>query len=133
MYLIKNKSGLYSPMDESDFEQSKGVGVGSVVKATKARNWKFHKKAFALMKIGFENQDRYETMEVYRKVITIRAGYFDTAPTKDGEEYYFAKSLSFDNMGASEFEKWYECTLNIISKDMETQPDIIRNELNGFY
>lgn len=133
MYLVKLKSGHYAPYDTSDHEASVKIAVGSVVKATQSRNYQFHKKAFALLAIGYENQDKYDTEEVYRKVLTIRAGYFDEVPGKDGQTYYFPKSLSFDKMSAEVFEKWYTATLDLIAKDMETAPDTIMAEIESFY
>ena len=133
MFLTKNKSGLFSPMDESDFNESRLVKVGDVVKAVVSRNYMFHKKAFALLDLGFQNQNVYESKEVYRKVLTIKAGYFDIAPNKDGEPYYFAKSLSFDKMKAVDFEAWFNATLNLLAVELSTSPEKIQSELNGFF
>lgn len=99
----------------------------------KARNIKFHRKAFALLNLGFENQEKFELFEVYRKVIIIRSGFYDEAPTKDGEVYFIPKSLSFENMSANDFEAWYDATLNVISRDLETAPDVINEQIQGFF
>lgn len=133
MYLVKLKSGHYAPYDDKDYDLSKKIPEGDVIKGTKSRNFKFHKKAFALLNLGFENQDKFELFEVYRKVIIIRSGFYDEAPTKDGEVYYIPKSLSFENMSAESFEEWYEATLNIIAKDLETAPDKVNAEIAGFF
>ena len=120
-------------MDETDFEESKKIGIGNVVKASAPRNYKFLKKAFALLNIGFENQDRHDKFEVYRKIITIKAGYYDLAPTKDGEPYYLPKSLSYENMSSVDFEKWFTDTLDVISKEISLSSQDIVSELQGFY
>lgn len=133
MYLVKLKNGHYATYDTSDHDESAKIKVGEIIKGVKSRNWKFHKKAFALLNLGFENQSKFPIFNVYRKVITIRAGYFDEAPTKDGEVYYIAKSLSFDNMSANDFDKYYEIILNIISNDLETAPDVVSEQIAGFY
>lgn len=133
MYLVKKKDGSFTPSDNNDYNEAKKVKVGEYVKCTRTRNVKHHKKAFALLNLWFENQDRFQEFEIARKVITIRAGYYDIAPTKDGEPYYIPKSLSFENMSQSDFEKWYEATLNIVAKDLEQSPDAIQAELAGFY
>ncbi len=133
MYLTKLKSGNYAPSDDKSYEDSKKIPVGSEIKGVKARNVKFHRKAFALLNLAFNNQDKYEIFEVFRKVMIIRAGFYDEAPTKDGEVYYIPKSLSFENMSANDFEDWYEATLNIVSKDLETDTDTINAEIQGFY
>jgi len=133
MYLVKLKSGHYAPYDDKDYDASKKIKEGDVIKGTKSRNYKFHKKAFALLNLAFENQDKYEVFEVYRKVMIIRAGFYDEAPTKNGEVYFIPKSLSFENMSANDFEAWYDATLNIVSKDLDTAPDDINAEIQGFY
>ena len=92
MYLTKTHNG-YIPSDDTSYEQSKKIKVGDEVKASKPRNAKFHRKAFVLLNLGHDNQDIYDQFEVYRKVITIRAGYYDEAPTKNGEIYYIYNSI----------------------------------------
>ncbi len=133
MFLTKLASGQYTPSDDKSHEESQKIKVGSEIKGVKARNVKFHRKAFALMNLGFNNQERYPSFEVYRKVIIIRSGYFDEAPTKNGEVYYIAKSLSFDNMSANDFDAFYEAALNVISKDLETAPEIVNEQIAGFF
>ncbi len=115
-------------MDDSDYEASKKIAVGSVVKATASRNWMFHKKAFALMNIGFNSQDKIASMEVYRKLLTIRAGFFDL----EGG-YSLPHSLAFDKMSSEVFERWFNATLEVISQDTQTAPSIIQREIEGFY
>lgn len=133
MHLIKVKNGNYAPMDDLDYEESKKIPVGEVIKGVKSRNWKFHKKGFMLLKLGYDNQEKYPNFEVYRKVTTIRAGYFFEAPTKDGEVYYIAKSLSFENMSAQDFEAWFKSTLDVIASDLGNAPDEIRAEIAAYY
>ena len=133
MYLTKLGNGQYTTSDDKSHEESQKIKVGSEIKGVKARNIKFHRKAFALLNMAFENQDKFELFEVYRKVIIIRSGFYDEAPTKDGEVYFIPKSLSFENMSAADFEAWYDATLRVVSRDLEAQPEDINAELQGFY
>lgn len=133
MYLIKNKIGTFSPVDNTDYEENKKIAPGTVVKVSPARNWQFQKKAFALLKLGFSNQDKYTKFEIYRKVITCRAGYYDDVEIVEGEVIPQAHSLSYESMSAEVFEKWYNDTLDVISTDMQTAPERIKQELEGFY
>jgi hypothetical protein len=133
MYLMKTRSGSYQPYDTSDHEASQKIPIGSVVKASKSRNYLHLKKAFALIKIGFDSQDKYESEEVYRKVLTIRSGFFDEVEGKDGKTYYFPKSLAFDNMSQEEFDKVYSAILDTIAKDTQTGSDLLRSEVESFY
>ena len=133
MFLVKLQNGQYSPSDDKSHDESQKIAVGTEIKGVKARNIKFHRKAFALLNLGFENQEKFELFEVYRKVIIIRSGFYDEAPTKDGEVYFIPKSLSFENMSANDFEAWYDATLNVISRDLETAPDVINEQIQGFF
>ena len=125
MYLCKRKDGSYIPYDNADHEASAKIPVGETVKATKARNLLFHKKSFALLNTGFENQDKIQSFEVYRKLITIRAGFFEWAG-----EYAIPHSISFDKMNAETFEKWYNATLDVIVGD---SGEGVRDEVEKFY
>ncbi len=133
MFLTKTKQGYFIPSDDSTSEWCKKLPIGEEVKISKPRNSLFHRKAFALLNLGFENQDKYQTLEIYRKILTIRAGYYDEVPNKNGEPYYIPKSLSYESMSAENFDKWYNDTLNLISSDMKTLPETITQELNSFY
>ena len=133
MYLTKTKAGHFIPSDDQSYDEAKKIAVGTEIKGVKSRNIKFHRKAFALLELGFSNQEKFELFEVYRKVIIIRSGFYDEAPTKDGEVYFIPKSLSFENMSATDFEAWYDATLNVISRDLETAPDVINEQIQGFF
>lgn len=132
MYLVKLDNGYYAPMYNKDKEESDKIAIGSEVKATKSRNARFHRKAFALLNMGFNNQDKFAEFEIYRKVNTIKAGYYDEVKSKRGVEY-MPKSLSYDKMSAEDFEKWFEDTLLVISQELQTAPEEIQNELSNFY
>lgn len=134
--MIKQKSGLYSPVDDSDFEASKSVGVGGVVSAKAARNVGFHKKLFALLDVGYKNQREnveITSREIYRKLKTVEAGFYDEVIDRDGVVHKFPHSLSFDTMSAEKFEKVYNAVLDLIARDTETAPETIRSEVEGFY
>ena len=133
MYLTKRKDGAYIPSANTDYELSKKIAIGSEVKATTPRNVQFHRKGFALINLAFENQDKYDSLEVFRKILTIKAGYFDEVEGKNGDLYYLPQSLSFEKMNAEKFEKWFNSTLEVIARETETSPEVIRQEIEGFY
>lgn len=133
MFLTKQPNGSYIPSYESDYEHSRKIKAGTEVKATKPRNVKFLRKAFALLDLGQDNQDKYDNIELYRKIITIRAGYYTEVIDKKGDTHLIPDSLSFDNMNEEKFEKWFEATLNVIAKDLETAPELVIEQISGFY
>lgn len=128
MYLVKTKSGVFVPYDDADHEKAKKIAAGTVVKAGKPRNYQFHKKAFALMMAGFSNQEKYPSFEIFRKVMTILAGYYDEVESKRGVEY-IPRSLSYENMNAEEFEEWYNAVLPVIANHIGVTVEELLNEL----
>lgn len=132
MYLTKLKSGLYAPSYPADHDESSKVNPGEEVSAKRARNVEFHRKSFALLKLGFDNQDTYDDFSIYRQVVTIKAGFVKWAKGKDGVNYPFAESLSFESMSAEKFEQWYNAVLTIIAKQTSTEKKDIENELLSF-
>lgn len=133
MFLIKNKDFTYSPVDDSDRNESNKVAVGTVVAAKAPRNYKFHKKAFALLNMGFENQEKFASFEIYRKVQTILAGFYDEVTQPDGKVMFLPHSLSFESMSAETFNKWYIATLDVLAAQMEVQSETIKAQIDKFY
>lgn len=133
MYLIKSKNGTFSPVDNTDYEENKKIAPGTVVKVSQARNYKFLKKMFALFKLAHSSQDRIEKFEPFRKILILKAGYYYEVPNKDGEPYYIPQSLSYSEMSAETFEKVFNDVLDVVAKEIQTAPEQIRRELEGFY
>jgi len=90
------------------------------------RNIAFHRKIFALFNIGHENTSLELPFEVYRKIMTMRSGYF-TAYETDKGTHYEADSISFAAMDQDTFDELYSRVLDVIIKDIgATSEDIER-------
>ncbi|KJV08018.1 DUF1367 family protein [Methylocucumis oryzae] len=126
-FLVKaHGSGYLMPDDESSIEVIEKIKAGSVVKAeiTQPRNWKFHKKFFALVNVAFEAWDmpgvEYKGMQVnknrdrFRKDLIILAGYGHPVVNLRGEVRYEAKSISFGSMDELEFEELYSRVVDVV-------------------
>lgn len=133
MFLTKkNSDNVYVPSWPADLEESQKVKVGSEVKVSRARNPLFHRKGMALISMLYENQSTIENKEVFRKITIINCGYYDEVKNKDGVVVPIAHSLSFDNMDASTFEKFYEALLDVAVIKLQSSPEIIQKELENF-
>ena len=129
MYLIKRQDGSYIPYDDYDRMDSLKIKAGAVIEFKKAhRNYKFHKKAFALLTIGFNNQEKYKTFEIYRKVMTILAGFYDEVPSKRGVEY-IPHSISYEKMSVDSFDSWYAAMVKVVSDDIGVTPEELEDNL----
>lgn len=133
MMLTKNSEGLYVPSYNADKVLSDKIKVGSEVYASKRRNPEFHRKGMKLLQMGFDNQDKFDEFEIYRQVITMRAGFVSWVSGTDGKEHPLPKSLSFDKMNSEEFEKWYNAIKVVIAADCKINGNDIEFEIKHNY
>jgi len=132
MYLAKLENGDYRPCEIGDKELSNRVKVGEVVQVKKTRNYEFHKKGMKLLTLAFDNQDKYSNFEIFRQVLTMKAGFINWTEDKNGKPFPLPKSLSFENMDEIEFQKWYETIKEIVSKEIGVNNDKLTLELMNY-
>ena len=118
IHLIKTDAGYFIPAYNSDKELSDQIKTGEVIKVkySKPRNYKFHKKYFALLDLAFQNQDRIDCFEYFREQIIMRAGYFVEYIDFKGTVQYRPQSISFGNMDEITFNELYSKSLDVIIK-----------------
>ena len=111
VFLTKNYLGNLEGLSSGDREYISGLSVGTTYKAniTKPRNYKFHKKVFALIGIAYDLW-KYEPEEVthkgekikpqknfeqFREWSIIKAGFYDVIGFPDGSVRVRAQSLAY--------------------------------------
>ena len=91
-----------------------------LVTISEARNIRLHRKYFALINTawaatGEEWRRKFRNIDNFRRSLTLLAGYTDPVlNTTTGEWIEVSRSVSFERMGAEEFENLYRDTLAII-------------------
>lgn len=117
-FFLQKLNKQFLPADEHSEEIAKKFDEGCVFRceAWKERNYLFHKKYFALLAVAFENQDKYDNGEAFRKEVIMRAGYYEKHVHLTGQASYTAKSISFKSMDEMEFEKLYQTSIDVILK-----------------
>jgi hypothetical protein len=131
----KTPSGL-KPLYESDFDNYAKIPLGEEfeIEYVKRRNIKFHRKAFALFKLAFENQQDYRNLDEMRKDLIIVAGYYDEHINLiTGEVTKVHKSISFSSMDETEFSEIYEAVKNVISRWLGIDNEKIENEILQYF
>ena len=85
------------------------------------RNWKFHKKFFAMLGIAFDNMSddvrercNIHTMDGLLIHLKVTLGHYDLMITLDGDPIYQPKSISFAAMDPQEFEKFYQHAIDVV-------------------
>lgn len=128
--LIKQLNNTFKIAYNSDYDIAKKITLNEPIEFEfkKVRNYKFHKKFFALINLVYENQEQYNNIEHLRKDLTISAGYYDLRYNIEGVEIQDAKSISFAQMDENEFSELYNSIIEVVVKWLGIdKQDIIDN------
>lgn len=121
---VVTDTGL-APKYDSDREEFKKLKRNSEVVAEikKGRSIEFHKKYFALLKLTYENFPEWleDTLNVHsvedlRTRIKIDLGLYEVSHYGN-QSIIIPKSIAFDKMDETEFEKFYNMSVNHILKN----------------
>ena len=121
---VVTATGL-APKYDSDREEFKKLKRNSevVVEIKKGRNIEFHKKYFALLKLTYDNFPEWleDTLNVHsiedlRTRIKIDLGLYEVSHYGN-QSIIIPKSIAFDKMDETEFEKFYNMSVNHILKN----------------
>ena len=133
VYLTKNLLGQLEGAHAGDREYIAGLSVGAIYKAqiTKPRNYKFHKKVFALIGIAYDLWDYapqemthkgmkitpQKNFEQFREWSIIQIGCYDVIGFPNGEVRIRAQSLAFHMKDQDQVEKVYSDLLDFYLND----------------
>lgn len=132
--LVKNLNNTFSIAYNSDYELSKKLKVGEEYQCDikRPRNYKFHKKFFALVSMVYENQEVYNNIDDFRYELTKAAGYYESYENHKGVKCYKAKSISFASMSQSDFDNLYQRFLDVVILIFKFDKEEIENNLIDF-
>lgn len=124
---------VFMPADSKDSEILCQFAEGEVceVEIKKARNYLNHRRFFAMLKLGYENQDMFDNFGWFREWIMIKSGIFESRNTPDGF-IYRAKSISFSNMDELEFRELYKSVSQVILDTCKITEKQLEDNLNLF-
>ena len=130
--MLKQPGGLLVPANDVEAERMKRFKSGVVypVEIKHGRNPKFHGKVFAFFNFCFEYwqgdrefMDEAGQLDVFRKHLTVLAGYYDTYYAINGDVRIEAKSLAYSSMSQEEFEQCYSALINAALKHIFVNAD----------
>lgn len=101
LYLaVRSDRTLLEPVDDESLAAIRGMKPGDLIKMPykKARNPQNHRRWFAFVNTSFDMQDQYEDKEIWRKVLQMLAGHFDTVIDQKGATHYWPRSISFKEL-----------------------------------
>lgn len=111
------------PLYDTDLDAKKRLKVGRVVKChvSNPRNYEFHKKFFALVRLTFDNlpTNLAEYWQVHNEEDMLRRfkrdlGYFTSTVNERGEREIEYQSISFSSMEQHEFERFYNQCVDLV-------------------
>lgn len=81
------------------------------------RNPGNHRRYFAFIKQSFDMQDHYDNMEIWRKVLQLKAGHYDLAVTEKGKNLYLPRTINWDELDETEFKTLFNEVVNAFIRD----------------
>jgi hypothetical protein len=142
---IRQPGGALHPATDEDSEALQKIKAGAAVRVEvkQIRNYKFHRKWFALAKYAFDiweetmppmeykGQPVMPEFDRFRRDLTILCGYFDAVYNVRGEVRVEAKSISFVGMDEATFEKLYSKTIDVILAKILGGTGMTEDQLRG--
>ena len=111
------------PLYDSDHDLKQRLRVGSTVRrrVSQPRNYEFHKKFFALVRLTYDNLplplvERWNIRSVDDMLRRFKRdlGYFTATVNDLGEREIEYSSISFAAMDEEEFERFYNGSVNLV-------------------
>lgn len=115
--------------DAKRFVESSKFGVDVLADASRPRNYKFHKKIFALVKFAYENtelpvvqhngKDVTPSFDSFRHDLIVMSGFYEaTVNIKTHTLKLVADSLEYRKCSEDKAEKIFSAMLDVISKSL---------------
>ncbi len=120
MKCIVKKCGYhFEPAYECDQQAFETLKSGNMYKADfrKARNPGHNAKAFVLINLIYDNQEKYANKEDLRTELKMQCGSYYHHVSFNGDIKYFPKSWSFADMDQTEFEALYDRLIDVAIND----------------
>lgn len=117
IYMVKQLNGSFLPAHDSDLELARKLKSNDVYRFqySRPRNYKFHKKFFALLDLVYDNQENYTDREKLRKDLIVEAGFWEEKTNYiTGVVTQEAKSIEFASMDEDEFNELYRAMLDTV-------------------
>jgi hypothetical protein len=130
---LKREGQKLVPTDQDSLDKVMKFKEDDVMKTDmkKPRNYEFHKKAFALLNLLWENSPLNLTFDKFRGYCMLNIGRADVYDTPYGKTA-IPESISFDNMEQIEFEKVYSDILQFGIEHIGADKEMIEEQLVGF-
>jgi hypothetical protein len=131
----KQLNGSLMPADDVAQEALRKVkpGIDCWIELRVARHPRFHRLYFALIKLTFDNQERYTNAEQFRKAVQMAAGHVDELVGLDGAIYQIPRSIAWDQLDETEFGELFPQVMRVCATILgEMDVDVLREEVERY-
>lgn len=107
--LVKHGGAFHAATDE-DREAFGFISDGEAVQVSfkRARHLRHHRKAFALLRDMFDNQEHFDNPDSFRTWCKLKIGDVETLIDMDGTTHLIPISWDFASMGQEQFDRTYQ-------------------------
>jgi len=129
LLMVKKPAGF--EVLKQDAEKMSKLKFGEVykIKVSRPRNIKFHRMFFGMLRLAFENQESYDSFEIFEEVVKIGSGCFESYIAPNGETFFKSKSLSFAKMSQDEFEDFYDRAGKVVERSFGIEWELLKREV----
>lgn len=141
IWLVNTDSGFCCATSEDDGKRHR-LRRGEVYKAhiSYGRNYRFHKKYFALVNQAWEHLDEQQqaffkrNIDCFRKTVEIAAGYYEPVfNCATGTWVQQSRSIAFDKMSEEEFQELYNRVWDVLfALFLKIPQSDFKNQLEAF-
>jgi hypothetical protein len=116
IFMRKRQKGLF-PSDTVSQEVIDAISDNQLltIKLLNDRNQKHHRLFRALLRLAFDNQERYATEKSFHNAIKNALGFCEVVPISKIERHWLSKgyklephSTNYDSMTQAEFNKYFD-------------------------
>ena len=114
IHLVRREDKLI-PLSVEDFDRLKRIKEGQIILVDykKPRNPLFHNKFMSMVRVVYDNQEKYARIEGVLNVIKVGIGHCDTMEFH-GVEIQIPRSIAFGNMDELEFQPFYDRAVTFV-------------------
>lgn len=133
LFLKRTLAG-FVPADEPSAELTKRYKVGEVYRSdiVKPRAYRHHCLCMALLTLTYENQERYDNFEHFRKAVAVAAGHVEELITLDGEVLLQPKSISYSALDQVAFERVFHQMMTVCTKILDVSEPELAGEVSRY-
>jgi hypothetical protein len=132
--LVKQIDGTLKVAYDSDIEKLKNLKVGEVYlfNTNLEREPLLLRKFFALIRMVYDNQECYKSIDVLREDLLILSGHYDRIITDKGT-IVKAKSISFDKIEEDEFRQVFSNVIDTIITEFNFSKREIKENIKNYF